>query len=405
MLRPRHPGGVAGCLWIGIQGTTPPRLGCSPNSSLIFNFDFSKRILPTHSGYHTEAWCPSESAAADPFFLSKYIPFFFSWCGSELVWLHARKCTLVSLDSLGAPAAQLPRRISRARASGAGYGKQAALALAHALGRPAVETDLPQTALTRLTGKASVHATRNAQRHGNPLEPHSPGLPRLTPDSVALPAMRRLPSGFGRPPSASHLGGYNVGRDPHGTSPTRIASVDAVHAGAHVNAMGATQLEPPARTKMQIPRIRTQPDSTMLSLVGATPGRVELDLHSHTLARRMRSDSTRAAPLPVCPSIPATKCCSPTHESRFFEISNLEFRFPIKPPTSRVAIERRDWLAGPSTLQGRRGRSSHAVKFSCPWGRKRHGSLLVAVHAAKPSSWQGEHLTELEQAVIGEPSP
>lgn len=32
-----------------------------------------------------------------------------------MVWLHARKCTLVSLDSLGAPATQLPRRISRAR--------------------------------------------------------------------------------------------------------------------------------------------------------------------------------------------------------------------------------------------------------------------------------------------------
>ncbi len=91
-------------------------------------------------------------------------------------------------------------------ASGAGYGKQAALAfaLAHALGRPAVETDLPQTALTRLTGEASVHATRNAQRHGNPLEPHPPGLPRPTrrqrgSADHATAAVRIWPAPLGKP--------------------------------------------------------------------------------------------------------------------------------------------------------------------------------------------------------------
>ncbi|KAI3482663.1 hypothetical protein L1887_54667 [Cichorium endivia] len=137
-------------------------------------------------------------------------------------------------------------------------------------------------------------------------------------------------------PSASHLGGYNVGRDPHGTSATRIASVDAVHAGAHVNAMGATRWERPN--------------------------------WSHP---------------------PAPRCKSP------------EFERSLTPPTSRVAIERRDRLAGPLVLPGRRGGSSHAVEFSCPWGREGRGSILVAVHAAKPSSCT----PSFGQAVIGQRNP
>lgn len=204
MLRPRHPGGVAGCLWIGIQGTTPPRLGCSPNSSLIFNFDFSKRILPTHSGYHTEAWCPSESAAADPFFFKQIYSF--------LLFLVWERVGLVACAEMHAGLTGQPRCACRPAAAQDFQStrvrcriRQASRACSCSCSRPPCRRDGPAANSFDTVDRQGV-CPRNAQR-ATPWE--SVGATFTRPSTAharqrgsaghATAAVRIWPAPFGKP--------------------------------------------------------------------------------------------------------------------------------------------------------------------------------------------------------------